>query len=97
MDAQLSRIVQKVHALHQITDQARDEHHVQLDVRILKDVLEGSFGAEVRQEHDHVGLDVGPDEAVDVGMPDFAHEFHFFHDVPWDVFLLLEVKLFDPD
>ena len=32
---------------------------------------------------------------VNVVMSEFPHEFHFFHDISWNIFLLFEVKLFD--
>ena len=81
MGPQLSGVVEEVHALNQITNQAGDEHHVQLDVGVLQDVLERSLGAEVRQEHDHVGLHMGANEIGDVGVPDLLHELHLLHQI----------------
>ena len=56
------RTVQEEHRFNEVVDQRRDEHGLQLDVRILEDVGEGALRAVVRQNDDAVGLDAGADE-----------------------------------
>lgn len=90
-------VVQEDHALDQIVNQTGDEHGLQLHVRVLQDVVERPLGAEVGDEHDLGGLDAGPDEAVDVVVPQLAHELHLLHDVAGNVLLPLVVELLDSD
>ena len=73
MCSKLGGIVQEMQSRHQISDKTSYEHQIQLDVRILKDVLKSAFGTEVSKENDSLWLDMGSDETVDVGMPDFSH------------------------
>ena len=56
------RTVEEEHRLNEVVDKRRDEHWLQLDVRILEDVGEGALRAVVRQNDDAVGLDARTDE-----------------------------------
>ena len=56
------RTVEEEHRLNEVVDKRRDEHGLQLDVRILEDVGEGALRAVVRQNDDAVGLDARTDE-----------------------------------
>jgi hypothetical protein len=47
---------------YQIVGQAGHEHHVQLDVVVLQDVLQRALQAELRDQHDLVRFDTGTDE-----------------------------------
>ena len=47
---------------YQVVGQAGHEHHVQLDVVILQDILQRALQAELRDQHDLVRLHAGTDE-----------------------------------
>ena len=54
--------MEEEHRLNEVVDERRDEHGLQLDVRILEDVGEGALRAVVRQNDDAVRLDASADE-----------------------------------
>ena len=54
--------VQEQHCFDEVVNERRDEHGLQLDIRVLEDVGEGALCAVVRQEHDAVGFDARADE-----------------------------------
>ena len=54
--------VEEEHGLNEVVDKRRDEHGLQLDVRVLQNVGEGALRAVVRQNDDAVGLDASTDE-----------------------------------
>lgn len=44
-------VVQENQPLDEVMDERSDEHGVQLDVRVLQDVVQGALGAEVSDQH----------------------------------------------
>ena len=51
-----------LHAVDQVVSQAGHKHHLQLDVQVLQDVLQGTLGTELSNQHDLVGLYTGSNE-----------------------------------
>ena len=53
--------------------------------------------AKVGDDHDEVTFDARADEAVDVVVPQLAHQLHLLHHVAGNVLLAVKVELLDAD
>ena len=63
MTSQL-RVVQVLHAIDQVVGQAGHKHHLQLDVQVLQNVLQGPLGTELCDQHNLVWFHTGSNKAA---------------------------------